>query len=154
METKERQRAEAAAALEQIADSRAALAERLIAPWWYYAAGGAVAGGCIAQTALPAVGWIRIPVLLALVLVGGWLLPRAYRTATGFSVIGPPGPRSRRWLFALVFVAVAVWPAGGALQAVWGWVGPVLAGIVTVPVITVVLRRYDAAVRADLRGRA
>jgi hypothetical protein len=154
METKERRRAEAAGALEQIADSRAALAERLIAPWWYYPAGGALAGGCIAQMALPAVGWIRIPVLLALVVAGGWLLPRAYRTATGFSVTRPTGDRSRRWLFALVLVAVAVWPAGGALQAVWGWVGPVLAGIVTVPVIGVVLRRYDAAVRADLRARA
>ena len=41
-----------------------------------------------------------------------------------------------------------------ALQAVWGWVGPVLAGIVTVPVIIVGGRRYDAAVRADVRRRA
>ena len=112
-------------------------------------------GGFIATVALPAGTWITVPIWLALGLgVGGWLLPRAYRKATGFSVTRPPGARSRRWLIALVLVGVALVAAAGALQDVWGWVGPVLAGIVAIPVITVVGRRYDAAVRADVRGHA
>jgi hypothetical protein len=93
--------------------------------------------------------------LLALGLgVGGWLLPRAYRKATGFSVTRPPGAQSRRWLIALVLVGVALLVAAGALKDVWGWVGPVLAGVVAIPVITVVGRRYDAALRADVPRHA
>ena len=49
---------------------------------------------------------------------------------------------------------VGLFVAGLALQNVWGWVGPVLAGIVAVPVVIVGGRRYDAAVRADERRRA
>jgi uncharacterized membrane protein len=155
METQEEQQAEAADALKQIADSRAALAERLIPPRWYYPALGAMAGGFIATLALPAGSWITVAIWLALGFgVGGWLLPRAYRKATGFSVTRPPGARSLRWLIALVLVALAFGAAGGALKDVWGWVGPVLAGVVAVPVITVIGRRYDAALRADVRGHA
>jgi CHASE2 domain-containing sensor protein len=80
---------------------------------------------------------------------------RAYRKATGFSVGWlQMDRRARRWIIALALVILALFLAGVALHAVWGWVGPVLAGIVTVPVVIIVGRRYDAAVRADVRRHA
>jgi hypothetical protein len=65
-----------------------------------------------------------------------------------------PLGRPLGWLIPLVLVVVGLFVAGLALKGVWGWVGPVLAGIVAVPVVIVGARRYDAAVRADERGRA
>jgi len=154
METGERQSAEASAALEQIADARAALAERLFSPWWYYPAAGVIVGGFVAQLALAGMWAVRVPVMLALLLAGGLWLPSANRKATGFSGSRPPGRRARLWRIALVLVAIALLQAGQAVRADWGWVGPVLLGIVAVPVVIVVMHRYAAAVRADLRRGA
>lgn len=153
METNERERAEAAAALEQIADARAGLAERLVSPWWYYLAAGVIVGGFVAQLAFAGMWAVRVPVMVALLLAGGLWLPSAYRKATGFSPGRPLGWRARLWRTLLVLVGVALLHEGLAVRATWGWVGPVLTGMLAVPVVIVVMRRYDAAVRADLRGR-
>ncbi|MBV9413597.1 MAG: hypothetical protein JO363_01340 [Solirubrobacterales bacterium] len=154
METRARQTAEAAVALKQIADARATLAERLVSPWWYYPAAGAIVGGFVAQLALAGLWTVRVPVMLALMLAGGLWLPNAYRRATGFSGTRPPGPRARLWRIALVLVGVALFNEGLAVRGALGWVGPVLLGIVAVPVVIVVMHRYDAAVRAELRRGA
>lgn len=140
--------------LTQIADARAALAERLVAPWWYYPAAGVVVGGFVAQRALAGMWAVRVPVMLALLLAGGLWLPSAYREATGFSGSRPPDRRARLWTIALVLVGVALLHEGLAVRADWGWVGPVLVGIVAVSVVIVVMHRYNAAVRAALRERA
>ena len=65
----------------------------------------------------------------------------------------PVGPAARLG-DRRVLVVVGLFRAGLALRDVWGWVGPVLAGIVAVPVVIVGEQRYDAAVRADMRERA
>ena len=154
MESRERQKADAAVALKQIADARAALAERLVSPWWYYPAAGVIVGGFVAQLALAGMWAVRVPVMLVLMLAGGLWLPSAYRKATGFSGGRPPGLPARLWRLALVLVGVALFHEGLAVRGAWGWVGPVLLGIVAVPVVIVVMHRYDAAVRAALRRRA
>ena len=40
-------RADAAAALDLVAASRAALADRLVTPWWYHPALGVLVGGLV-----------------------------------------------------------------------------------------------------------
>ena len=54
-----------------------------------------------------------------------------------------PLGRPLGWLIALVLVVGGVLVAGLAFQDVWGWVGPVPAGIVAVPVLSVGARRYE-----------
>jgi hypothetical protein len=136
----------------EIADSRAALAERPIPPRWYYPAYGVMLGGWIAWSALPWT-WVRIAVGIALVL-GFISLQGTYRDVSALADTSVPLGRPLGWLIALLLVLVGLLLAGLALQDVWGWVGPVLAGIVAVPVVSVGGRRYDAAVRADERGSA
>jgi len=156
METQEaqgRQRAEAAAALKQIADARAALAERTIPPWWWYPALGIWVCGCIATQTQKLGDWARIATVIACLVAMQWLI-RAGVKATGFRGRWLDSGRERRWIIALALVVVALFLAGVALHAVWGWVGPVLVGIVAVPVVIVLGRLSDAAVRADVRRRA
>ena len=136
----------------EIADSCAALAERPIPPRWYYPAYGVWVGGMIAWPALPW-AWVRIAVIIALVLGMIWLQV-TYRDVSALADTSVPLGRPLGWLIALLLVVVGLLLAGSALQDVWGWVGPVLAGILAVPVVSVGGRRYDAAVRADERGRA
>ena len=135
-----------------IAESRAALAEQSIPPRSYYPAYGVWVGGMIAWPALPW-SWVRIAVVIALVLGMIWL-QGTYRDVSALADTRVPRGRPLGWLIALLLVVVGLSLAGVALQDVWGWVGPVLAGIVAVPVVIVGGRRYDAAVRADERGRA
>jgi hypothetical protein len=111
--------------------------------------GGLVAAGPLVSESL--IGSLAYCVAL---FAGVWLVPRAYRNATGFSVALPPGRRAWAWLIALMLPVLGIFIAGVALQSVWGWVGPVLAGIVTVPVVIILGPHYDAAVRADVRRRA
>jgi hypothetical protein len=88
-----------------------------------------------------------------LLLAAAWSHKR--EKATGFSAVAVlPLGLLGRWLLALLLPVVGLFLAGVALRDIWGWVGPVLAGIVAVPVVIVVGRRYNGAVRADVRGRA
>lgn len=136
----------------EIADSRTALAEQPTPPRWYYPAYGVMVGGMIAQAALPWT-WVRTAVVIALVLGAVWL-QGTYRDVSALADTSVPLGRPLGWLIPLVLVVVGLFVAGLALQDVWGWVGPVLAGIVAVPVVIGGGRRYDAAVREDLQGRA
>jgi glucose uptake protein GlcU len=145
-------RSEAEQRCSEIADSRAALAERPAPPRWYYPAYGVMLGGMIAWTALPWT-WVKTVVVIPWVLGMIWL-QGTYRDVSALADTSVPRGRPLGWLIALLLVLVGLLLAGVALQHVWGWVGPVLAGIVAVPVVIVGGRRYDAAVRADERGRA
>ena len=136
----------------EIADSRIPLAEQPTPPRWYYPAYGVMVGGMIAQAALPW-AWVRTAVVIALVLGIIWL-QGTNRDVSALADTSVPLGRPLGWLIPLVLVVVGLFVAGLALQDVWGWVGPVLAGIVAVPVVSVGGRRYDAAVRADERGHA
>jgi len=135
---------------QQIADSPAALAERLTQPRWYYPTLRVLLGFAIASTAL---SWGPYRVAPACALAAAWVLPYASGKPTGFSVTGVSLGRPLGWAIVLALVAGGLFVAEVSLRDAWSWVGPVLAGIVAVPLIIVVGRRYDAAVVADVRRR-
>ena len=139
---------------QQIADSPAALAERLIPPRWYYPVTGVWIGGLIAAGPHVSESLIGSLAFCVAMFAFVWLVPRVYRNAIGFSVSRPAGRRAWAWLIALMLPVVGIFIAGVALQSVWGWVGPGLAAIVTAAVVIIVGLRYDAAVHADVRRRA
>jgi hypothetical protein len=140
-----------------VAASRTAVADRLITPWWYHPALGVLLGALIAAQALPSV-LVRVAALAG-VAAGLSALMSAYRRLTGLWVSGlwvsgfHPG-RARRW--AVVLGVVVAWAFGGAALATqWGrltWVPPAV-GLLVVPVIVIVGRRYDRELRADLRAQ-
>jgi len=138
--------ANAGLSLDEVARARAALADRLVTPWWYHP----LLGLLVAQHALvQGVDNRNWTLPSALVLLGGCVaLVMACRRVTGLSVATPAGARSRgvlalRMLVALVFI----WAA-----ALAGDLRVAAAAAAFLFVATVVLgRRYDDALRHDLR---
>ena len=132
-----------------MAGSRAELADRLVTPWWYHPVPGVLVGGLIAAQALPALGSLLV---LPLHGVGLGLLVAAYRRRTGLWISGfhPASPKGPLWavvgVVAALLVAAAVLDEGFGITA-----APVVAGVLAVPVVVVVGRRYDEALRASLR---
>lgn len=140
--------------LSLIADTRAAVADRLVTPWWYYPALGLL----IAVFVL-AYGLGNIGVALggaALCAAGCGLLARAYRRLTGIWISGFDAVGSaRRWaqaMGALAGVSVAAsWVFGHYTDLswlVWGFAAVAGAGSVFLGY------RFDAALRAQLRAGA
>lgn len=139
-----------ARALALVAASRGDIAGRLVTPWWYHPVLGVLLGGLFAAQALPTPG-----VLLALPVygVGVGLLVTAYRRRTGLWISGLHPAAPRRYVVLLVAVLLGLFVAGTALQRGVGiTAAPVVAGILVVPLVVVVGRRFDDALRAGLRA--
>lgn len=141
-----------AAALGLAASSRSAVADRLVTLWWYYPGLGLLVGGLIAVQAVPSRG-------LRTVLVGGYavgltVLVEAYRRRTGVWISGTTSGPARRWALLGAVGWLSLFVLGVAGQLAVGWIAPVAAGLLAVPVVVVVGRRYDTAMRAQLRSGA
>lgn len=140
--------AEAARQLADLEQSRAELARRIVAPWWYHPALGLVTASMIAMLAAPLV-WRLVH--LAFVFGACWLLMRAYKRRTGVWVHGWRAGRTR-WVSAgLAAVVLAV---GLASVGLWLATGEVLihfvaAGLVAV-LVTAAGPLWEAAFRRDL----
>ncbi|TQS41889.1 hypothetical protein [Cryptosporangium phraense] len=141
----------AAEQLTAIADARAAVADRLVTPWWYHPALGALVAFDVVMMSfgnivLMCVGCV---VFLALCVV----LANAYRRMTGVWVSGFEAGRAGRWagaLGALVGVSLAAsWVLGSYTDL--RWVAWLIAAVDVVATI-VLGRRFDAALRAQLRA--
>lgn len=142
--------AEARAALDGLGSDGAALAERIVTPAWYHPVLGGLVAAVVVGTALPGAA---SSIVLALGVIGMALLALEYRRRYGVLTTQPAGPRSRRLLAAMVAVMVACMGSSLVVKLaelpVWWMLVPALLAMV----LTVVLgRRYDAALRREIRG--
>lgn len=144
-------------ALADVAASRASVADRLITPWWYHPALGAILAALVLVGALDAHNAIRITVaLLAAISIGA--LVGLYQRTTGMWVnLRNLGPASTRWwaaylVLVVVIVGISTLPSITEITLpTWGVV--LLAA--TILIGTIVLgRKMDEAMRADIRSGA
>lgn len=142
-------------ALAHVAASRASVADRLVTPWWYHPALGAILAAIVLVSALDLHSIVRLVVSLACA-VGLGVLVTTYQRATGLWVdVRNLGPVSLRWWSAyLVMIVVLV---GTAMVPSFSdvtlstWVAVLLATATFIG--TVVLgRRIDEAMRAEIRS--
>src|SRR4051812_18203814 len=145
MESEAMDRAGAAAQLATLRADRAALADRVLQPWWYDVCLGLLLFGFLASYAVDSL-WVTFP---ALVLFGAGLaaLVAAYRRLTGVWVSTPRRVMAL-WaaLVVLVFVPALVLAEGFGLH----WV-MVIAGAVLGIAVAVLSRVWGRAYVAELR---
>lgn len=141
-------------ALADVAASRTSVADRLITPWWYHPALGAILAALVLLGALDAHNAIRLTVaLLAAISIGA--LVGLYQRTTGMWVnLRNLGPASTRWwaaylVLVVLIVGVSTMPSITDITLpTWG--AELLAAMIFIG--TVVLgRRMDEAMRADIR---
>ena len=142
-------------ALADAAASRRAVADRLITPWWYHPALGAITALIVAVNALELPDLVVIgATILGAAGMGG--LVGAYRRTTGLWVdLGNAGPRSRRWwvLYAVILASTI----GAALVASVtplsypAWFAVALT-VITFIATVVLGRRIDAVLREEIRS--
>lgn len=142
-----------AAALSDVAASRAAMADRLVTPWWYHVILGANLGFLVAVVATAPTGlWFFAACAVSLLL--SLLLITQYKRVTGSWIsLSECGPGSRRlWLAFCVVIAVAMTAAsvvrhqGGS--DVWAAALAVICAVTTV----IMGRRIDARIRDEIRA--
>jgi hypothetical protein len=144
-------RASAAADLAALADRRAALADRVVQPWWYDVALGALMAVFISSYTTRSIWWIMAG--LAVVLVGSILLMGVYKRRTGLWLSGKRGGTPQKAIRAFT-VVYAVALAGGAiaefLLEVRG--AMVVAGIVVGVGVALTSRWWTRLYVAELRS--
>jgi hypothetical protein len=144
---------EAAKALVEMQTARAAMADRLVTPWWYHPALGLLYAGLVLAWGLLDDGKARL--LVAIPFFAGLAgLVVLYRRLTGVWVNGNEAGPAARWAWAmgiLYGVVLLIAYFGGRA----GLGSAVLLGLSTAVLAATVLigRRFDAAYRAHLRGR-
>jgi hypothetical protein len=142
---------QAGAALLAVRRQRAAAADRLVTPWWYHPALGLLVGGVVAAQAAHS-ALVRA-LALALFFVGVGVLVRAYRRLTGVWVSGYRRGPAGRVTAALVGAYLACLLAGAVLDYALGYAWGFVAAGAAIAVLTVVLgRRFDVALREELRS--
>jgi hypothetical protein len=136
---------DAAYLLAAVDQAGAAMAERLITPWWYHPIYAALTGMIVASVGLPH-GW-GVPVMIAGT-VGLYALLGVYRNLTGLGVMTGGGRRVVMWA-ALVFVT-----AIAAIAVILVAARPavtVIATLAFMPVAILAGRQVDHALRDSLR---
>ncbi|GGQ81056.1 hypothetical protein [Couchioplanes azureus] len=143
----------AAQQLAAIADTRAAVADRLVTPFWYHPllgllVAGYIVGMSVGDTAVKLASGVLFS-------AGAAALAVAYRQRTGIWVSGLGAGRAGRWaiaLGALIGVAAATaWATATYTDLRWPVWTLAVAGLVGTVVIG---RRFDTALRAQLRAAA
>jgi hypothetical protein len=136
-------------ALAAVNAGRAALADRLVTPWWYHPILGLLFGGMVAASALPS-AWATALVWA----VGGGgvaVLAGTYRRMTGVGLDSGRGLPPNPWYLATMAVFLGALALGLGLEdAGWSW-GPLLAGALVVPAVVVLGRKGDVLLRDQLR---
>ncbi|MDP9793565.1 hypothetical protein J2S43_002077 [Catenuloplanes nepalensis] len=142
-----------AAQLAAISEARSTLADRLVTPWWYHpvlglAAAGFVVGYGFGNTV------VRLASALAFILVCLGLA-HVYKRRAGVWVSGLDAGRAGRWAKAtgalVGITAITAWAIGSYTGLDWLiWCIAAFAFVAAV----VVGRRFDAALRAQLRAGA
>ena len=136
-----------------ITEARAAVADRLITPWWYHPILGLLVVGYLVGISL---GGTTVRLITAVLFaIGCGLLVRTYRHLTGVWASGVNAGRAIRWARALAAVVVVCltvsWGIAYWTELTW----PVWCLAVVVFIGTISLgRRFDTALRAQLRAGA
>lgn len=144
---------ESVAELAVIAQARAAVADRLITPWWYHPILGLLLAGYVLGVSL---GTIEVKLTVSLSFMAACLaLAAIYRRLTGVWVSGLDAGRAGRWAKALGALAGAAAAAGWATAYLTdlNWPAFCLAAVAFAGSV-VLGRRFDTALRAQLRAGA
>lgn len=140
----------AAEALDAVAESRGRAAARIHTPGWFYPLIGVLSVAACATFLLESADVRRT--LLFLVVIVAVLLMVYQQRLHGSVNTTARGPRTRR--LAVVFMLVVVGVVGVAALIDWvnaHWAYTAVVGLATILVTTVVGRRYDAALRDEIR---
>jgi cobalamin synthase len=145
VESQDVDRDTAAAQLAALRADRAALADRVVQPWWHDVAAGLLLFGLLAaQVVEPS--WLAA--VVALVLTAGLgVLASSYRRRTGVWVY----PDGRVWLTWIPLVLVVVVPAFVLSDRGQVWALPVAGGVLGLA-LAVLSRRWTRRWVAELRS--
>lgn len=143
---------EAAEALAAVEVTREQLADRLVTPVWYHPTLGLLAGGLIASAELDDLALFLAALLVYA--VGCGVLVSSYRRLTGVWVSGMRRGPAGRISVLLVGTLYVIAGVAALLGLALGVPGAFLAGGVVAFVAVVVLgRRFDEALRRELRDK-
>jgi len=142
----------ALAALSSIEGARSVVAERLVTPGWYHPILGLLTAGLLVVLALGS-----LPVLLiGLVVYGAGIgvLVGAYKAKTGVWISGYSAGKTSGWAFLLSVVSLVCMLTALGFGRFGARAWPVWAAAGAIFLATIVIgRRFDAAVRAQLRDK-
>ena len=146
MESNEIDRDAAAAQLAALDADRAALADRVLQPWWYDVLLGLLLFGFLASYAFDSL-WVTFPALMVF-FAGLGALVAAYKRISG--VWGSPGPRVvALWGVLVLLVLVPAFVLAEGFDQHWVMVP---AGAVLGVAVGVLSRLWGRAWVAELRG--
>jgi hypothetical protein len=136
-----------------IAEARAAVADRLVTPWWYHPILGLLLAGYVVGLSFG--GTLVRAIVVAVFVLACFALMQAYRRVTGVWISGFEAGRASRWAQALSALAVITLTAGWAIADFSDLTWPVWVLAAAAFVGTIVLgRQFDVALRAQLRAGA
>ncbi|MDD7928017.1 hypothetical protein PUW81_003485 [Microbacterium sp. NM3R9] len=139
---------EARAALDDVAHDGAALAARVVTPWWYHPTLGLIVGVFVVAQVLPG-AWSIAAVALGIIAIP--VLTTTYARRYGVAISKPAGPRGRRLMLTALVVLVACMLSGLTIRLVGLESGWALIPVIVAFAATVILgRRFDEALRREL----
>lgn len=142
---------QACEALAAVGRTRADAAVRLVTPWWYHPVLGLLAGGLVLAVALGSPVVVVVTTLLCCLGMG--LLVRAYKAKTGVWISGLRAAKAGRWAILLMAAYLACVLAAVVPGRLGGMSWPAWLAAAVLAVATIVIgRRFDAALRAQLRS--
>lgn len=142
---------EAREALAAIGGARSSAADRLVTPWWYHVVLGLLVAGFVLIYAFGNVPVVIIGIVAYFAGLG--ILVGVYKNTTGVWISGFRAGAATPWTYGLVGVYAACMIAVILLArlASLDWVAWVAVPVLIVATV-VIGRRFDAALRADLRS--
>lgn len=138
-------------ALTAIDDARAQAAARLVTPWWYHPVLGLLAAGMLLLVALASLPAMAVG--LALYGAGIGILAGAYKAKTGVWTSGLKAGKASAWAYLLmaIYAACVLTALGFGRIGHVSWPAWVAAALMVVATV-LIGRRFDAALRAQLRS--
>jgi hypothetical protein len=147
MESNQVDRDVAVAQLASLQADRAALADRVVPPWWYDVSLGVLLGGFLASYAFDS-PWVTVPALVVFC-AGLGALVQTYKQITGVWV-NVDAKSMALWCAVCVPVLATAFVLAEGFDQHWVMVP---AGVVLGIAIVLFGRRWNRAFAAELRGR-
>lgn len=143
---------EARAALNAIAGARANAANRLTTPWWYHPILGLLAAVFVVSYTI---GGVAVMLIVSIVYFGGLgILMGVYKKKTGMWINGLTAGKASWWTLPLVVIMIASMGGAYYLHAERGLDWPAwMAGMVVFLAVNIFGRRFDVALRKQLRQK-